>query len=150
MSARSVWCRAVGAASIVYGVLIVLFWVWNLWLKDPPARDFRPELPWLLLYITAPVFLLVAGFALLSGRVAVREARTLRIAAVAVLAVKAVAFGQWAVRLLLTTGPFSSLVHEPALYGLALIVAPSAVWAGVLAWTSLPAVPPALEDRPSP
>lgn len=147
MSSRPARARLVGALSIVYGVLLGLFWAWVLW-EDWQTRGRGESGGFSLLivpFVAAPVLLVVAGYGLYSARIAEPDARALKTATVVVLAAKAAVAGYWAIGLISATGAFSGMLHPLGSQAVAVEVVPSAVWAVVLARTSVPAA-----DSPAP
>src|SRR3954469_7691070 len=119
----------VGALSITYGILISAFWACvylTHWLtherSDVDAFTFL-----IIPFIAAPVLLVATGFALCSQRIGEADARTLKLATVAMLAAKAAIAGYWAFGLITASGNFSSLLHPLGWRVLALEVIPSAV-----------------------
>lgn len=151
MPSRPVSCRVVGILSIAYGVLLGLFWAWTLW-KGSGAQEgwSAGKALWVVLCIAAPVLLVAVGYVLYSVRIAGPDARALKAATVAVLAVKAVVVGYWAVGLIAAAGSFSGLLHQTGLLALTVEVVPSGFWATVLALTSVPTDAPSTTESAEP
>jgi hypothetical protein len=100
-----------------------------------------------MLFAAAPVLLVVAVYGLCSARIALPDARALKVAAIIVLAARAAVAGYQAIHVVFYTGAFSAELRPLAWRFLALEVVPSVAWAVVLALTSIPTTAPAAPHR---
>ena len=101
----------------------------------------------LMLFAAAPVLLVVAVYGLCSARIALPDARALKVAAIIVLAARAAVAGYQAIHVVFYTGAFSAELRPLGWRFLALEVVPSVAWAVVLALTSIPTTAPAAPHR---
>jgi hypothetical protein len=138
MTSRSGKYGVVSVLTIIYGVLLCLFWGWVLWAAGPPQPLTTAEVLVAMLFGVVPVLLIVTGIALYSLRAAdsslgARSIVALLVVTVVLLTAKTILAFHWASPTL--KGPDESYLKLNAFVGwviLLFVVAPSAVWALIL------------------
>jgi len=134
MGSRSGRHLAIGVLSILYGLILCLFWGWLLWASGAKL----PEEIWtveetltVFLFALIPVMLLVTGCLLCLSRAGGGGLRVgVTVITAILLGAKAVIAGHWALEALQFQMTFFLVGPQAIFWGLLVLVAlPSGIWA---------------------